>query len=138
MTLTVQAKKSKRGIKKSLIDREQHVKIWGFMLTDLNLQKTELLVYAVIFSMYKYNMDNFNGSREYLQTWCNCGKSAEDNALNSLVAKQLLIRDYTQFKNVRVATYAINPDMLPDCEMFANENRYRRAKEAYDARREEA
>ena len=135
MTLTKRIDNTTEGVKGSLLERDQYIRIWGFMLADLKLAKTELMVYAVIFSMYKYNFDDFSGSRTYLQAWCNSGKTAIDNALASLVKKQLITKGYRQFGNVRVATYGINPDMLPECEMFENENRYQRAKERYEQRK---
>ena len=103
---------------RSLIDREQFVKIWGFMLTDLKLAKTELIVYAVIFSVYKYYSDYFSGSRQYLQSWCNASKSAVDAALVSLEKKGLIIKEYKSFYSVRKAMYRINVDALKDIKVF--------------------
>lgn len=118
----------------SLINSDQYVKIWGFMLKDLKLEKTELMVYAVIFSMYKYNFDSFNGSREYLQRWTNAGKSAIDNALNSLVRKKLLIKTTVYFGRSARSVFSINTDMLPECDMFESENRFKRSREKYEQR----
>ena len=130
MTLTTQIYRERPS--EDFINSEQYVKIWGFMLKDLNLEKTELLVYAVIFSMYKYNLDSFNGSREYLRQWCNAGRSAIDNALNSLVRKKLLIKNTVYYGKSARSVFSINPDMLPECDMFENENRYKRAKSIYE------
>lgn len=108
----------------AMIKREQFLTIWGFMLTDLKLEKTELLVYAVIFSMHKNYCEGFNGSRKYLQQWCNAGKTAVDSALKSLVSKNLLRKEYKQYGQLKKAVYYINTDALPTCEMFDLENRH--------------
>ena len=125
MTFSTQKVNAKRDINKELVHPDQYVKIWGFMLNDLNLEKTELLVYAIIFSMYKHKADAFSGSRGYLQAWCNAGKSAVDNALMSLERKKLITKEYVQFGQAKKAVYFINTDALPTHEMFENENKYR-------------
>ena len=106
-----------------LIARENFIQLWGFMLIDLKLERTELLVYAVIFAMYKHYCDYFTGSRKYLQSWCNAGKTAVENALSSLEKKKLILKEYRTYGCVRHAVYRINTDMLPKCEMFALENK---------------
>ena len=124
MTLTMQ-RKPKKGAMPSLIDREQFIMIWGFMLVDFKLEKTELLVYAVIFSIYNHSSYSYVGSREYLQSWAGAGKTAVDEALASLEKKQLIIKEYKRYGRSTKAVYSINTEMLPTTEMFALENRYR-------------
>ena len=105
--------------------RERFIKIWGFMLTDLALEKTELLVYAVIFSMHKNYCDGFTGSREYLRSWCNASKTTVDGALASLERKGLIKKEYRQYGQIKKAVYFINTEALPTCRMFSLENRNR-------------
>ncbi len=118
--------KSKSAIRENpLIAREQYMTIWGFMILDFNLEKTELLVYAVIFSIFRSTCDYFTGSRRYLQNWCNAGKSAIDAALASLEKKKLIIKEMRSYGEFQKAIYRINTEALPTCEMFALENRNR-------------
>lgn len=124
MTLNTNFKR-RRTAPPQKVFQDQFIGIWGFMLTDLKLSKTELLVYAVIFSVYKHKNDYFCGSREYLQAWCNVGKSAVNAALLSLEEKKLIIKEYRRFGNATKAIYIVNTDALPTCDMFENENRNR-------------
>ena len=116
------SKRVKRDLDNIHIDREQFFQIWGFMITDLGLAHTELLVYAIIFGMYRHYCDYFVGSRRYLQKWCNAGKTAIENALSSLEKKRLIIKEYRLYGSITKAVYRINTASLPRCEMFAAEN----------------
>ena len=107
------------------IGRENFLKIWGFMLVDLKLEKTELIVYAVIFSMHKNYCDCFSGSRRYLEKWSGASRATVENALKSLENKNLIKKEYRQSGRSRQAVYFINTEALPTCEMFALENRNR-------------
>lgn len=105
-----------------MVGRDRYYKIWGFMREDLRLEKTELLVYAMIFSYYKSNGSDFRGSRKYLCDWCGVGRTAVDAALKSLTDKNYITRKiYTEWGIARVA-YAINIASLPRCEMFREEH----------------
>ena len=95
------------------------------MVFDLGLHRTELYVYAIIFGIYKKYADYFQGSREYLAQWTNSTVRTVAEALNSLVEKKLIKKHYRMVGNVRRSLYIINGDMLPDCEMFALQNRAR-------------
>ena len=123
--MTITTNKKVKGRYAHLIDREKFFQIWGFMITDLKLEKTELLVYAIIFAMHKHHLDYFVGSRQYLQAWTNSGKSAIDCALASLEKKNLIEKEYRQYGPVKKAIYYVNTDMLPTCEMFRYENKNR-------------
>ena len=92
---------------------------------DLGLEKTELLVYAVIFAMYRNYCECFMGSRAYLQSWSNSGRTAVNQALASLEKKNLIIKKLRRYNNIRKTVYFINTEALPDCELFALENRNR-------------
>ena len=107
------------------IDREQFLKIWGFMLTDLKLEKTELMIYAIIFSMHRNYCDCYMGSRGYLEGWSNASKSSVEKALRSLEKKNLIRKDYRQYGHLRRVVYFINTESLPTLSMFALENRNR-------------
>ena len=104
---------------------ERFVKVWDFMLGDLKLEKTELLIYAIIFAMFRNFCDAFHGSREYLQMWTNSSKKTVDRALKSLEEKKLINRMIKQYGRIKRVVYIINSEALPDCEMFALENHHR-------------
>ena len=93
------------------IGRENFVKIWGFMLIDLKLEKTELIIYAVIFSMHRNYCDCFSGSRRYLEKWSNASRATVENALKSLENKNLIRKEYRQYGRSRQAVYFINTEV---------------------------
>ena len=109
---------------------ERFVKVWDFMIVEFGLEKAELIVYAVIFAMYRNNGDAFSGSREYLASWSNSSVRTVAEALSSLERKRLIKKSYKQYGQIKKAVYYINTDMLPTCEMFSVENRNRDEKQS--------
>ena len=105
--------------------KETFLVIWDFMQDDLKLTGAELMVYAVIYGMYRSYCDCFCGSMKYLMKKADCKSTTAHKALKALEDKKLIIKEYRQFANVRKAVYFINTDALPTCEMFALENRHR-------------
>ena len=101
---------------------ERFFKVWDFMVGDFHLEKTELLVYAIIFGMYRNYCDSFTGSREYLAKWTNASKRSVADALKSLEGKNLIVKEYKQYGQIKRAIYRVNTLLLPSCEMFKLEN----------------
>ena len=104
---------------------EIFIKIWDFMRFDFGLKNTELMVYAIIFAMHRNYCECFSGSREYLMKWSGGSKAVVNRALLSLEERELILKEYRQYGQIRKAIYFVNADMLPTCEMFALENRHR-------------
>ena len=102
---------------------ERFFKIWDFMIGDFELEKTELLVYAMIFGIYRQFCDSFMGSRDYLAKWTNSSNRSVDRALKSLEEKKLIKKYYTKSGKTTRAVYYINTEALPSCKMFDLENR---------------
>ena len=100
------------------------------MLFDFKLEKTELLIYAIIFGIFYSNHRPFHGSREYLMKWTGSSKKTVANALSSLLEKKLILSKTQKHHGGIRVIYSANPDMLPDCEAFElqNKNRDRWAK----------
>ena len=101
------------------------VQIWDFMVSDFKLKSAEMMVYAVIFAMHRNYCECFMGSRAYLMQWTGASKGTIDKTLLSLERKQLIRKEIRQYEAMRKAVYFINTEALPDCEMFALENRNR-------------
>lgn len=106
-------------------ERESYLRIWGFMLTDLGLEKTELLVYALIFSVYYTRCDYFRETKRYIQQRTNSSRTSVDRALISLEAKKLIRKACYERRGIKEVIYMIEPDALPTCEMFSLENKSR-------------
>lgn len=104
---------------------ERFIKIWDFMLGYFKLEKTELLVYAIIFTMHRNYCAYFTGSREYLATWTNSTTRTVSTALKSLEERDLIRKYYRQCGQIKRAIYYVNVEALPTCNMFSLENRNR-------------
>lgn len=106
-----------------LVNRVNYFKIWGFMRFDLNLEKTELLVYAIIFSYYYQRCDSFVGTREYLAQWTGSSRSTIDDALRSLLKKGYIEKGKQKIGGVERCYYTVDIRTLPKCAMFEIENK---------------
>ena len=80
-----------------MINKNNYVNIQGWMLSDLNLKGTDLLVYAIIYGFCQVEGHCFHGSLKYLQEWTNCTKPCVIGALNNLVESGLLIKETSGF-----------------------------------------
>ena len=99
------------------------VRIWDFMIFDLQISGTEVLVYAIIFSIYNSKKMAFEGSRKYLAKWAGTTERTIDNALKALTEKKLILAKKRKLQGVVRNVYGINPYMLPVCELFEMENK---------------
>ena len=104
---------------------ERYLKVWDFMLFYFKLEKTELLVYAIVFSMYKAKSTYYSGSREYLSLWTGSSPRAVSNALKSLVDKGLITVSKKRMGQTIRKVYAVNTEKLPTCQEFELENKTR-------------
>ena len=105
---------------------DRYLKVWDFMIFDFNLAKTELLIYAQIFAIYKNKCYlAFSGSREYLAKWAHASIRTVSDALKSLEQKGLIVKVYdASDKNRRRPLYWINIESLPISRAFSRENYY--------------
>ena len=77
----------------TLITGDSYIKIYGFMRSAMQLEKTELLVYALIYSYFR-NSAPFTGSREYIAEWVGSGKSSVDIALAALIERGYITKTH--------------------------------------------
>lgn len=75
---------------------ENYIVIQGFMLTDLHLKSTELLVYAVIYGFCQTKQQYFTGNLKYLAEWTNCTVRGVSKCLKSLTEKNLISDIYDE------------------------------------------
>ena len=61
--------------------------------------------------------------------WSGGSKAVVNRALLSLEERELILKEYRQYGQIKRAIYFINADKLPTCELFALENRHRDNKE---------
>ena len=72
------------------VGRDNYILIQGFMVSELDLKGTELLVYAIIHGFSQTEGQCFTGSLKYLSEWTNCTVRGVTKCLNSLKEKGLI------------------------------------------------
>lgn len=89
----------------SKVKKDNYVVIQGWMLSELGLKGSELVVYACIYGFSQTDDQWFSGSRQYLAEWTNSTKRSVQNALKSLVKKGLLIKRDKNVNGVKFCEY---------------------------------
>lgn len=87
-----------------MIKDGNYIVIQSFMVTDLKLKGTELLVYAIIYGFSQAN-HKFNGSLQYIADWTNSTKQSVINNLKKLQEKGLIEKESTTINNVKFCEY---------------------------------
>lgn len=98
-----------------MINSNAYFRIYGFMRSQMQLEKTELLVYALIYSYFR-NATPFNASRAYISEWVGSCESAVDTALCALIKKGYINKGASYVRGIRVPEYYVNVDALPECD----------------------
>ena len=102
-----------------LIPADSYIKIYGFMRSAMNLEKTELLVYALVYSYFR-NSTPFTASREYIAEWVGSGKTAVDRALTNLVQKGYITKTPRRDRGYSFIEYNISVEALPPASEHYN------------------
>ena len=87
------------------MDRDNYIVIQGWMVTELGLKGTELLIYALIYGFSQTEGQVFNGSLQYLADWTNSTRQGVHNNLKSLVEKGLVEKKETILNGVKFCEY---------------------------------
>jgi predicted transcriptional regulator len=102
-----------------LIPNDSYIRVYGFMRSKLGLEKTELLVYALIYSYFR-NCESLSGSREYIAEWVGSGRTAVDRAISSLVEKGYITKEPRCYRGLHYIEYNVNVDALPPSSEHTN------------------
>ena len=95
-----------------LIPNDSYIRVYGFMRSQMGLEKTELLVYALIYSYFR-NCESLSGSREYIAEWVGSGRTAVDRAIASLIKKGYITKESRCYRGLHYIEYNINVEALP-------------------------
>lgn len=87
------------------IGTRDSILIHDWMIEELELGGTELLIYAVIHGFSKDGVHWYTGSQAYLRKWCGASTNTVQRKLNDLVAKGLLIKEEYWINNVKLCKY---------------------------------
>ena len=82
--------------------------IQSWMISELNLKGTDLLIYATIYGFSQDGESRFKGSRQYLADWCNSTTRSVQTSLNYLVDRGLILKFENVVNNVKLCEYATN------------------------------
>lgn len=92
--------------------KDCYVTIPMWMITELGLKGSELIIYAVIFGFSQDGSTMYTGSAQYLADWTNTTKQSVFKVLKSLTDRKLIIRHEETRNGVMFVSYSYNPDAL--------------------------
>ncbi len=89
--------------------RDQNfITIHGWMINQLELAGTELMVYAIIYGFSQDGESKFTGSRGYLAEWCGTTLPTIDTALKKLIDRELIQKETETTNGIRIIKYSVN------------------------------
>lgn len=100
--------------------RKNFFQVNGWMLTDLELKNSELLIYAIIYGFSQDGHHKFNGSLQYLAEWTNTTTRNVSNALKSLVDKNYILKETKVDNGVTFNEYMANPEYILDADEYTD------------------
>jgi hypothetical protein len=72
------------------MENADFLNIQGWMINELNLKGSELIIYALIYGFTKDGVSEFRGSRQYMADWTSSSVRSVQNVVNSLVNKGMI------------------------------------------------
>lgn len=88
---------------------ENFITIFGWMVNELRLKGTELLVYAIIYGFSQDCVSEYKGSQNYIAEWCNVDRITVNRVLKNLVKKGLIEKtDIILPNRQKMVTYRAN------------------------------
>ena len=94
------------------MENTQYINIQGWMVNELQLKDTELIIYAIVYGFSQDGESKFIGSLTYLEGCTNKSKSSIKRALSSLVDKSILIKHSETKNNITFNSYKHNKQKL--------------------------
>lgn len=92
-------------ISNSKVKNDNYTIVAGWMVTELKLKGTELLIYSIIYGFSQAENQVFNGSLQYLADWTNSTKQGVVKCLKSLVKKGYIIKTDKVINGVKFCEY---------------------------------
>lgn len=92
----------------SKVNPDNYIVIQGWMLSDLKLKGTELLVYAIIYGFSQAEEQCYTGSLTYLSEWTNTTKMTVMTALKNLTEKGAIEKKEDLKNGVKFCRYRAN------------------------------
>lgn len=89
-----------------------YITVQGWMVNDLHLKGTELLVYATIFGFSQTEGQRYTGSLQYLAEWCGATKRSVQTALKSLIEKGYIHKEDKYINDVHFVEYFVGMEKI--------------------------
>ncbi len=105
-----------------MINNKNYIVIQGWMANELHLKGNDLLIYTLIYGFTQDGEEWFEGSRQYIADWCNSDKRGIHKNLQSLVERNLLIKEDKMVNNVKFCKYKANLDILKQINILQEQN----------------
>lgn len=87
------------------VNRDNYIVVQGWMVTELGLKGSELIIYALIYGFSQAENQVFSGSLQYLADWTNCTKQGVIKTLKSLIEKGYIAKNEKLINNVKFCEY---------------------------------
>lgn len=87
------------------VQPNNYLTIQGWMLTDLHLKGSDLLLYALIYGFTQDGESEFSGSLTYMQQWAGITRQSVLNTLERLQAAGLIEKQKTTVNGIAVCRY---------------------------------
>ena len=87
------------------VRRENYIVVQGWMVTELGLKGSELIIYACIYGFSQAENQVVSGSLQYLADWTNCTKQGVLKALKSLMEKGYIAKNEKLINGVKFCEY---------------------------------
>lgn len=94
------------------IQNNNYITVQGWMINDLKLKGTELLVYAVIYGFSQAEGQRYTGSLQYLAEWCGATKRSVQTALKSLTDRGYIQREDKLINGVKFVEYFVGIEKI--------------------------
>ncbi len=92
------------------IKPDNYICIQGWMITELGLKNSELMIYALIYGFSQDGHGRFRGKLAYLMEWTQASKQTVFNAINSLIGRGLIVKEeIPQLNGQRGVEYYATP-----------------------------
>ena len=91
------------------VQPNNYLTIQGWMLTDLHLKGSDLLLYALIYGFTQDGESEFSGSISYMEQWAGITRKSVYNSLERLQAAGLIEKQKTTVNGVTVCRYKATP-----------------------------
>lgn len=87
------------------VRQNNYITILGWMVSELKLSGSALLIYAIIYGFSQNGDDVYTGSQQYLADWTNTTKRNVIKVLGTLIEKGLIVKNEVEKNGVKFCIY---------------------------------